>query len=216
MGLVRNPWREFIAGGRGAPPAFLAVLLGTLGAGCLADTFWELRPLVDGLRLSAAVWEHGEFWRLVTYGCVGWGGLSVWSLLQLVLVYWLSMEVIVWLRVKRARIVLLGGVAVSGCAAVVAQIVSDGAGGPVSAMPFWMMQGQQVLVAIALASFATCNRHATIAHTPFVLGLPLPVRWVVPLQMAYATAAFASTRDIGGFVGIAVATVWGTRVGRAR
>ncbi len=213
MSFDRDPWREFLAGGRGRPPPFVLALLLTLAAGCVADSFWELRPVLEALRLSPGVWERSEVWRLVTYGWVGSGGISAWSLLHLVLVYWLLMELVARGGLRRTRIVLLGGIVIASSAAVAAQIVSDASGGPHCALPFWMMQGQSTVTAIAIASFAAANRYSTVAHTPFLFGLRVPSRWLIPLQLLYALASFAATRDVGGLVGIVTATVWGVRAG---
>lgn len=203
----RNPLREIFAGGRGMPPRPLLWLLASLSVGCLADAFVELRPIADLFRLEPAVWERGQVWRIVTYGLVGEGGISAWPLFQLLLVYWFGMELCAHLGVRRVRNLLLGGIALSGAAAVVAQL----AAGPGRVEPFMMMQGQSVVLAICIPAFATVNRWSTVAHTPYLFGLPIPTRWLVPLQLLSALALFAATRDTGGFVGILVATAWAIR-----
>ena len=216
MAFERNPWREFIGGGRGRPPQLLAAWLVALAVGCFGSMFWELGPVLDSLRLSPAVWEQGQIWRVVTYAFVGWGGVSPWTLIQLVLVYWFAMELIVWIGWPRVRVLLLSGVLIAGIAGVVVQLASDASGGPQTHSPFFLMQGQHVVIAIALAAFARCNQNATVTTPGFLLGLPVPVRWLVPLQLLYALAGFAATRDLGGLVGVGVATWWGFRVGATR
>jgi hypothetical protein len=187
------------------------VLLVGLAAGVVVDSVVELRPVIDLLRLSPAVWERGHIWRVVTYGFVGTGPISAWSLVELVLVYWCAMELLVLLGLARTRTLILGGVAIAGLAAVAGQALSDAVDGPACVSPFWMMQGQHIILAIALPVFATRNRWSTVAHTPYLLGLPIPTRWLVPLQLLAALGAFATTRDFGGFIGIAAATIWGLR-----
>ncbi len=208
MAFSRNPWREVIEG-LGPPPLFVKLLLAGLSFGCLADAFGSLRPVVALLRLDPAVWEAGQLWRLVTYGLIGTGGISAWSIVQLVLAYWLSMQLITWIGLQRTQTTLLGGIAVSGLAAVFAQAASELLGGPSCAYPFWIMQGQSVVVAIGLAGFAASNRYSTVSHTPYVYGLPIPTKWIVPIQLLLAFAAAVGTNDVGGFVGIAVASAWG-------
>ncbi len=209
LAFRRNPWREVLEG-LGEPPPFLKLLLVGLSVGCVADVVEPLRPVVELLRLGPAVWERGEMWRLVTYGLFGRGGITPWVIVQLVLVYWLVQQRVVWVGARRARTFVLGGIAVAGVTAALAQAVSDQLGGPSSAWsPFWLMQGQNVIIAMGLAAFAASNRFSTISHTPYVFGLPIPTRWLVPLQLLMAVGAALSTGDLGGFVGIVAATAWG-------
>lgn len=186
--------------------------------GCLGDIAEPLRPWVELLRLDPAAWERGEVWRLLTYGLFGRGGISAWVIAQLVLVYWLVQQLVVWVGLTRARTTLLGGVAVAGVTAALAQAGSDQFGGPSCGYaPFWLMQGQSVIIAIGLAAFAANNRYSTVSHTPYVFGLPIPMRWLVPLQLLMALGGALSTGDLGGFVGILAATAWGwTAVSRGR
>lgn len=205
----RNPWQEVIAG-LGEPPPFLKILLLSLALGCFADTVDSGRMVVEHFRLGPEVWQQGELWRVVTYGFIGQGGISAWSMVQLVLVYWLVQQMVTWLRAPRARNVLLGGVVFAGATAVLAQVVSNLLGGPVSHWgPFWMIQGQGVLIAIGLASFAANNRYSTVSHTPFLFGLSIPTRWIVPLQLLMAVGGTMSSGDVGGFAGVVAATAWG-------
>ena len=213
----RDPWSEVIGGGRGRPPRSIAILVGVLGAGVVADAVVELHPLLEGLRLSSAVWERGEVWRLVTYGLVGTGGISAWAAFELLLVYWFSMELVGWIGLSRTRVLVLGGIVVAGTAATAAQAISDALGGPgFPPAPYWMMQGQSVVLALVTAAFATHARWTRVAHTRFFWGLPIPTRWLVPLQLLFAAGGFAATRDLGGLVGIATATVWGLRMAGPR
>lgn len=205
----RNPWQEVLSG-LGEPPRFLKLLLIALSVGCLSDAAEPLRPWVEWLRLDPAAWERGEVWRMVTYGFVGRGGISAWVVLQLVLVYWLVQQLVVCVGVRRARTILLGGIAVAGVSAALAQAGSDQFDGPsCHYAPFWLMQGQNVVVAIGLAAFASTNRYSTVSHTPYVFGLPIPTKFLVPLQLLMALGGALSTGDLGGFVGIVAATAWG-------
>jgi hypothetical protein len=205
----RNPWEEVIEG-LGTAPLPVKALVGALAFGCLADAIEPLRPIVDLLRLSPAVWEDGHVWRLVTYGFAGHGGISAWSVVQLVFVYWIVMQLVTWVRLKRARTIVVGGVVVSGLAAAFAQAAADQFGGPSCPYaPFWLLQGQNVIAAIGIAAFAATNRYSTVSHTPYLFGMALPTRWLVPLQLLMALGGVLSTGDVGGFVGVLVATGWG-------
>jgi hypothetical protein len=211
----RNPWREVIAGARGKPPRFVLLLLATLALGILAGSFVELRPLLEWLRLDARVWEEAQLWRLVTYGLVGDGVLSLWSLLQLVAIGWFTVELCVAMGVARVRMLVLGGIAISGLVAVVAEIAWELTGGVRSDYVFEMAQGQRIVVAIIVPAFGTRHRH-TMLQTPLLFGLPLPSRWLIGLQLVLALATFAALRDVGGFAGVLAATLWGARALRKR
>ena len=211
MVFRRNPLQEVMAG-LGDPPLSLKILLGTLAFGCLADAVEPLRAWVDWLRLDSAVWESGQLWRLVTYGLFGRGGIRAWSIVQLILVYWLGQQMVVWLGERRTRIVILGGIAVSGTTAVLVQFVSNVIGGPsCDYAPFWLLQGQNVVIAIGLAVFAVSNRYSTVSHTPYLFGIAIPTRWLVPLQLLMAVGGALGTGDVGGLAGIVAATAWGWR-----
>jgi hypothetical protein len=210
LAYERDPWREVISGGLGRAPTFLVALLVSLAAGCVADSLASARPFVEHLRLDPAVWEGGELWRLVTYGLVGHGGIGPWTIIQLVLVYWLGLQMVLWMRARRAQTILIGGVAISGVMAAVVQFASDALGGPsCEYAPFWLMQGQNVVIAVGLAAFAARNRYSTVSHAPLLFGLPIPTKWLVPLQLVLAAGGALNTGDLGGFVGIVTATVWG-------
>ncbi len=208
MAFRRNPWQEVISG-LGEPPGFLKLVLAGLAFGCVADVVEPLRPVVELLRLSPAVWEEGQLWRMVTYGFVGHGGISAWSIVQLVLAYWLCMQLLTWMGLRRSRTILLGGVATAGVAAAFAQAGSELVGGPSCPYPFWLVQGQHVIIAIGIAAFAANNRYSTVSHTPYVFGLPIPTKWLVPLQLLMALGGALGTGDVGGFVGVVAASVWG-------
>lgn len=205
----RDPWRETVAGARGRPPTFVVVLMVLLGAGMLGDAFVELRPLVEALRLDAAVWERGQLWRLVTYGLVGADAFSLWAVLQLVVIYWFTVELCVLLDVRRVRVLLLGGIVIAGSVGVLAQLGWELAGGERSPYPFWMAQGQRILTAIVVPAFAARHRH-TLLRLPLVARLPIPARWLVGLELLLALATFAALRDVGGFAAVLAAVVWGS------
>lgn len=208
--IERDPWRETVTGARGRPPDFVVALLVLLGAGMIADAFVELRPLVAWLRLDPAVWQHGQLWRLVTFGLVGEGGLSLWGAMQLVVIYWFTVELCVLMGAARVRVLLLGGIVIAGSAAVLTQLAWEGVGGERSPFAFWMVQGQRIVMAIVVPAFASRHLHTTL-ETPLLFGLPIPSRWLIALQLLFALATFAALRDTGGMMGVLVATVWGAR-----
>jgi hypothetical protein len=200
---------EFIGGGRGRPPLFLAVLIGSLFVGCFLELFIELRGWLETLRLSSGVWERFELWRLVTYGWVGAGTLSPITLIEIVLVYWFATELTVWIGSRRTQLLLVGGVPLAGAAATAVQWLWTASGGSQCADPFVMMQGQRIVIAVVVAAFASCNRGVIIKRLPFFFHLPIPSRWLIPLQLLWALMVFANTRDLAGFAGVVLATALG-------
>lgn len=212
----RSPLRELAASARGRPPRFLAALLATLATGLLADAFFELRPLVELLRLDAAVWERGQLWRLVTFAFVGEGGLGLWSVVQLALIYWFAMELCVFIGERRTQVLVLGGIAIAGVTAASVQFAWEVGGGRSSEFAFAMVQGQRCVIAILLPAFAVRHRHSVLVETHLLFGLPVPTKWLIPMQLIGALASFAALRDVGGFAGVLAATWWGARLPRTR
>lgn len=212
----RSPWRESISGGRGTPPTFLVLLLAGLAMGMLADAFVELHSVVAWLRLHPRVWEDGQLWRVVTFGLVGAGGLSLRGLLQLVLVHWFTLELCVLLGVRRTKVLLAGGIVITGMSAATVQFTWEALGGVRHPAIFHMIQGQHAVLALVVAAFASANPHATLVGTRMFFGMPLPTKWLIPLQLFIALATFAAARDVGGFAGVLVATLVGAGATRAR
>ena len=162
--------------------------------------------------LSPAIWTRGELWRLVTYGFVGTGSIGAALVLQIACVYWFGFELCVWLGEKRARVLVLAAIVGSSVLAAAAQFAWDELGGHTSATPFSMMQGQRVTLAATLAGFAARNREGTVSRLRLLYGLTVPSRWLVPLQLGWAVVEFGRTQDLGGLVGIVVATALGWRI----
>lgn len=213
----RDPWRELVDGLGSSPPRWLIALMGVLVAGLVGQYLDALAPYVAALRLAPEVWEDGQLWRLVTYALMGSGSLSLWGLSTLVLLYWLLIDTLRVLGRARLRAMMLGGVLAASVGATVAQFASDQVGGPGCDWgPFWMMQGQTVLIAVLVASFAARNRGSTLSHVTLMLGLRIPSRWLVPIQLIGAAIGLVTTGDLGGFIGIATASYWGWRYGRPR
>ena len=214
MGKQRDPWAELVSGKLGSAPRFLTTVVLFLAAGCIACLFEEARPWVALARLTPAVWESGQTWRVVSFGFVGDGPLGPTTVIQIACFYWLALELCRSVGVRRARVVLLAGVVVSGLVATIAQMAIEQAGLPRCAAPFEMMQGQRTLLAISVAGFAAGNRHVAVTRLRLLYGLAIPSRWLIPLQLGWALIELGLTRDVGGFVGLVVATLtgwWGAR-----
>ncbi len=193
------------------------MLISLLVMGLVGQYVEAFAPYVAALRLGPQVWQDGQLWRLVTYAVVGSGSLSLWGLSSLVLLYWLMIDTLRVLGRARLRAMMLGGVMAASVAATVAQFASDQVGGPGCDWgPFWMMQGQTVLIAILIASFAARGRGAVVSRTTLMLGMPIPSRWLIPIQVIGAAIGLVTTLDLGGFVGIVTATYWGWRYGQPR
>ena len=205
----RDPWREIIEGGRGAPPRYSIVILACLVGTLIVGMFEESQPWLDWLRLGPELWERGCVWKLVTYAFVSYGGVGLKTILPIALIYWFSTELEGWIGRDRTRMLILVGVPLAGALAAGGQLAAASVGLAPCKHPFWMMQGQQVLLALVVGAYAACNRRAALKRLQFLFGLTIPSRWLVWVQLGWALMAFASTRDVAGFIGIATATGWG-------
>lgn len=190
-----SPGRPTLSfGGLGGPPPRDVIVL-------LAVVFvtFSLQFFVPGvialLRLTPAVWRAGWVWQAVTYPFIGFGGPSLWFLLELLILFLFARDVYNQLG-RRHFWRLLVWAAVAG--AVVALLV-----GAVSRQDlFPLIQGQNTLMAILVAAFATMNRRATI-YLFFVL--PVEARWFLAIEILFAFMGFLQTRDLAGFLGICAA-----------
>lgn len=175
--------------------ALLAVVFGTFTL-----QFFQTTAIVPALlRLSPSVWEHGFIWQLVTYGFVGFGGPSLWILLELLILFWFGRDVFTQLGRRRFWGLLGWSILGAGVFASLTQLLA----GPLTDQPFQLMQGQRILLVIVIAAFATMYGDATI-YLFFVL--PLRARWFLWLGILFGFMGFLGSKDLAGFVGICVAT----------
>jgi len=189
----------------GARPATdLAVLLAVVFV-TYALQFFEPTAIVPAvLRLTPAVWRLGWIWQLVTYAFIGFGGPSPWILLELLVVYWFGQDVRARLGRRRFWVLILEAATGAAVAAALVQIAAGAAlGGSPTALPFQLMQGQRVLLAVLVAAFATLAGDATIL---LFFVLPLRARWFLWLGVLLAFVAYLGCKDLAGFAGICAAT----------
>ncbi len=203
----RGPWSRG-PGGIGLPPltpaptdlvALLAVLFVTYSLQFFAAT--GIVPAL--LRLSPLVWRAGFLWQLVTYPFSGYGPVSIWILLELLILYWFGRDVFYQLGRRRFWQTVLTSALVAALVAVLVEVVRElASGAPAALSPFGLMQGQRVLLTITIAAFATLNRDATIL---LFFVLPIRARWFLWLEVLFGFIAFLGTKDLAGFAGIVTA-----------
>jgi hypothetical protein len=191
-------------GGRwGAPPRDLVIILAVLFV-TFALQFFDATRLVPALlRLTPLVWRAGFAWQLVTYPFIGYGGASLWILIELLILFLFGRDAYAGLGRKHFWRLVLATAAVSGGLALAVQALGEG--GAISQPPesyFPLLQGQRVLLAILVAAFATANRRATIL---LFFVLPVEARFFLPLEIVFAFIGYLQTRDLGGFLGICAA-----------
>lgn len=202
----RGPWSGG-PGGISLPPLTpaprdLVILLAVVFATFSFQFFGGLRLVPALLRLTPAVWQTGFLWQVATYPFAGYGGPSLWILLELLILYWFARDVFYRLGRRGFWRTLLTVAVAAGVAAVVVEVVVRLASpGGMTPLPFGLMQGQRMLMAFAIAAFATLNRHATIL---LFFVLPIQARWFLWLEVLIAFIAFLATKDLAGFVGICV------------
>ena len=188
--------------GRPAPDlvALLAVLFGTY-----ALQFFEATAIVPALgRLTPAVWRLGFLWQLVTYVVVGFGGPSLWILLELLVVFWFGQDIRSRLGQRRFWTLLASAAAGAALVAVGVQLAAAAVlGGSPTPFPFQLMQGQRMLLAILIASFATLYGDATIL---LFFVLPIRARWFLWLGYLLAFVAYLGSKDLAGFAGFCAGT----------
>lgn len=183
----------------------LAVVFVTFSLQFFTATAW----LPALLHLGTSLWPLGVVWQVATYPFAGYGGPSIWILLELLILYWFARDVFYRLGRRRFWRTLLTASVIAGVAAVAVELLARLAGpGGTTAAPFTLMQGQRTLLAFSIAAFATLNRHATIL---LFFVLPIQARWFLWLEVLFAFIAFLGTKDLAGFVGIVavVGTTYG-------
>jgi hypothetical protein len=189
--------------GSGTPvPRDLVAVLTALFATFSLQFFEATAIIPAALRLSTAVFS-GFVWQILTYPFIGWGGSGLWFLLELLILFWFGRDVF-W-RLGRRRFWLLLARAAVGAAvvALVVQLLMSLSGNAAAGYgAFQLMQGQRILLAVAIAAFATLWGEATIL---LFFVLPLKARWFLWLEILFAFIGFLESKDLAGFAGICAA-----------
>ncbi len=198
--------RRFALGGLGnpfgAPPRDLLIILGTLFVTFVLQFFDSTRIVPELLRLTPLVWRAGFAWQLITYPFDGYGGPSVWFLLELLILFWFGRDVYSGLGRKRFwRLVLIVTVA-AGALALAVEAIQEAATGLLLPGAFPLLQGQRMLLAIMIAAFATANRRATIL---LMFVVPIEARWFLGIEILFAFFGYLGTHDLGGLLGVCAA-----------
>lgn len=192
--------------GSGPIPRDLWILLGVLFVTFSMQFFSSTALLPALLRLTPLAWQRGWVWQLATYPFIGYGGPSLWILLELYFLFLFGRDVYGGLGRRHFwRLVLTASIVAALVAVAVHALgsLTGGTGGTGGlAQPFGLMQGQRILIAIFVAAFATANRHATIM---LMFVLPIEARWFLGLEILFAFIGFLQTRDLPGFLGICTA-----------
>ncbi len=189
-------------GPSGPPPRDVIAILAVLFVTFSCQFFDSTEVFAALMRLSPAVWQSGFVWQLVTYPFAGIGQPGLGIVFEFLILFWFARDVYLDLGRRRFWRLILPAAIVAAVAALLADLLAGLAGGLMPA-GFTLMQGQRVLLAILIASFAALHRDATI-YLFFVL--PIRAAWFPAITMLLAFLAFLQVRDLPGFVGLAVAT----------
>ncbi len=198
----RQPYRGNVIGGglTGPVPSdlwlLLGLVLGTFALQFSASTAW----LPAALRLTPAVWERGFLWQLVSYPFIGTGAPGFWFVLALLILFLFGRDVFYQLGRRRFWRLLLMVAATAAVVAVVLELGARAAGAAPRSFP--LLQGQNMLLTVLVAAFATLNRQATIL---LFFVLPVQARWFLWLEVLFAFMGFLASGDLAGFVGICTA-----------
>jgi hypothetical protein len=183
------------------PPRDLLIILVTLFVTFVLKSFAATRIVPELLRLTPLVWRAGFAWQLITYPFIGYGS-GFWFLIALVILYMFGRDVYSGLGRKHFwRLVVIVSLAAGGLALLV-EALQEQAGSLLLPGAFPLLQGQNILVVILIAAFATANRRVPIL---FLFVLPIEARYFLGIEIAFAFFGFLDTHDLGGFLGICAA-----------
>ncbi len=185
-------------GGAPMPPDVLGILVALFVTFSLQ--FFQTTAIIPALlRLGPAVLS-GFLWQLVTYPFSGFGPVSLWFLLELLIVYWFGRDVFWRLGRRRFWTTLLISSGGGAVVAVVVYLVGGGSGGGIAGLgAFQLMQGQHMMLTVLIAAFATLYGEATIL---LFFVLPIQARWFLGLEVLFAFLGFLATKDGAGFLGL--------------
>ncbi|MCP4899059.1 MAG: hypothetical protein GY906_18990 [bacterium] len=180
------------------PPRDLLILLGVIFVTFSLQFFAASAGFIQLVRLSPSVLS-GFVWQVITYPFVGYGGASLWFLLELLILYWFGRDVFYRLGRKGFWRFLLTTTIVAGCVGVIAEFVIRLAA-PSLASPyaFHLMQGQTALVTVMIAAFATLYGNASIL---LFFVIPIKARWFLWLEVLFLFFGFLNAKDYPGFIG---------------
>jgi hypothetical protein len=189
----------------GPPIADLIALVAVLFVTFALQFFAATSVTVSALRLWSGALTGPAFWQLLTYPLVGWGGPSLWFLLELLVLYWFSADV--FRRLGRARfwrLLLLASLCAGVATALTDLILRTVLG--LGFMPplFPLIQGQQVLLAISTAAFSLLYSDAIVM---LFFVLPLPARFFIWLPILFGFIGLLPTKDLPGLIGLSVAVL---------
>jgi len=171
---------------------FVTFLLGLIPVTRIVPTLLLLTPWV----------LRGFVWQLATYMFVGYSS-GIFIVLELIGVLLIAPQVYYGLGRKHFWRMTLAGAILAGVAAVLVDFLMLRIGGWVPADPFFLMQGQRVLLMMLIAALSFANPDAEFL---FFFVLPIKARWFLPLTFAISFIIFLQSHDTGGFVGLCVAT----------
>jgi hypothetical protein len=195
------------------PPRDFLILMAVLFVTFSMGFFPWTQPLMGLLYLSPDVWQRGFLWQLVTYLFAALPDQPFWFLVTLLILYLFGKQVRSYLRRRQFWQLLLQAGLTASLVAVGVQLLISAAGW--RTLPFLLMQGDRMVLAILIAAYATMFRQAVIR---LFFVLPIKARDFLWLEILFAFMAFLTTRDFAGFVGIttAVATTYGLLTGGLR
>jgi len=195
----------FGGGGRSIPSdiwALLGVLLLTLAL----QSFDSVNFVASEMKLTAGVLV-GKIWQLLTYMFVATGGPGFWFLISMFIVAMFGRDIFHRLGRKKFWTLLMQVSLASSVAAVAVYWLAPTSwlGGE----SFSLIQGQNILLTILIAAFATVAGEATIL---LFFVLPIQAKWFLPLEVLFGFMGFLQSRDLAGFIGILVAVVLTNRL----
>lgn len=193
---------SFGMGGSAPPPRDLIFILGSLFVTYALHFFDSTSFIPRLLQLSSAVWHSGFLWQLATFPFTASFASPLWFLFSLLILFWFGRDVFRYLGRRQFWLLLGWAVVVTAGVAIVVELCLSWIAPRDLRATFSLIQGQNILLTIFIAAFATLYGNATI-YLMFVL--PLKARWFLWLEILFAFMGFLTTKDFAGFVGICAA-----------
>ena len=143
----------------------------------------------------------GQLWRFATYSFAAVPSGTLWFLFSLLIIFWFGRDTFRALGRRGFWTVMAWGTGSAAVVALATDMIQRAVGGTPLGM-FPLIQGQNIVLTVLIAAFATLYGNATIM---LMFVLPVRARWFLWIEVLFGFMGFLDSRDLGGFLGICVA-----------
>ncbi len=179
-----------------SPPRDILVLLGTL---FVTYSLSKLQASWVGyLWLTADTLLAGQLWRFATYSIAAIPSGTFWFLFSLLIIFWFGRDTYRALGRRGFWTVYAWGTGAASVTAILVDLLQRAAGVQAVGI-FPLIQGQNIVLTVMIAAFATLYGNATIM---LMFVLPVKARWFLWIEILFGFMGFLDSGDLGGFLGI--------------